>query len=169
MTSSSHIYSISHHIIQFVQLTKTFVVETSCCVVNLLCHLLKKVCLFEHTHHKLTYTHTLYRLEIALPMLYQCSTLPNAPPLPILHPSQWSTPPNAPPSQFSTLPNALSPSNAPLPQTKRKRKKKKKYKRKWKLEMLHPTNADLLVHALFVCQLRRDVMHLKCYSICRQA
>ena len=46
MTSSSYLFNISLHY-SVVQLMKTFVVETSCYVVNLLRHLLKKVCLLE--------------------------------------------------------------------------------------------------------------------------
>ena len=47
MTSSSYIYSISHPHYSVLQLTKTFVVETSCCVINLLRHLLKKSVLIQ--------------------------------------------------------------------------------------------------------------------------
>jgi len=36
----------------------------------------------------------------------QCSTPPNAPPLPIFHPSQCSTPPNAPPLPMFQMLNA---------------------------------------------------------------
>ena len=104
-----------------------------------------------HTTHTHTHT-TLYGLEITLPMLqnFQCFTLqytyfssPNSPPTctdtqthtPILHPSQCSTPPNAPPlpmlyhSQWSTPPNALRSlplQYSTLPQTKKMRRKKRK-------------------------------------------